>query len=123
MSATDGIWGQNGYPQQVPGTNWAAVSVWDRSELTSAPFFTDIYPHMDDPHFVWRTVENSPWFTAKECEAINKPHRKIYWKKEARTFTYDPDAVLARKRAADLLKNEPQRRAAWIAEQRPEGMA
>ena len=96
-------WGINGYPQVVPGTNYAACTVWANGEQR----WTDIYPFMDNPNFEWRTIENSPWLTEAECETINAPHRKRFWMKEARTFAVDPDARMARNKASDLLNMEP----------------
>lgn len=95
-------WGANGYPQIVPGTGWAAQTVCRNME----PFYTAIYPFRDDPLFEFRTVGNSPWFTKAQCETINAPHRKNFWRKEERTFALDPAAWSAREAAWQLLRRE-----------------
>lgn len=118
MSLKDGIW-DGRYPQQVPGSLWAAWSVWNRAERTDGPFYTEIYPHMDDPCFEWRTVENSPWLTAAQCEVINAPHRKKFWRKEARTFACDKAADDARWRAHVLLCMEPVHKHAYFHPNKP----
>lgn len=96
-------WGQSGYPEIVPKSNWAAVSV---VTMDGQPLMTDIYPFMDDPLFQFRTVQNSPHLTASQREAINLPHRKEYWGKEGRTFAADIAADIARDDAFDLLRVE-----------------
>lgn len=69
--------------------------------------YTDVYLHLDDPLFEFRTPKNSPWLTAQECESINAPHRKKYCGKEKRTYAYDPDADAARRNASETLRREP----------------
>lgn len=98
----EGSWGINGYPQIVPGTGWAAQTVCRNME----PFYTATYHFQDDPLFEFRTVGDSPWFTKAQCETINAPHRKNFWRKEERTFALDPAAWSARETAWQLLRRE-----------------
>lgn len=127
------IWGKNGYPEVVPNSNWAATTVfsyscdnsWWRRLLqlvTGAarvrnlePKWTDIYPFMDDPLFEFRNTTNSPHLTKAQCEIINAPHRKKFWKKEARTFKFalDSAAELARNQAMVMLRRESVYRHKW----------
>jgi len=102
-------WGVNGLPQVVPGSQWAAVSVF----CGDVNAYTSIYAFHDDPLFAFRTPVNSPWLTSAECAAVNLPHRKIYWKKETRTFSLDAAAALARNNAFTVLRREPVMKQAW----------
>lgn len=97
------VWGNNGYPEIVPNTGWAATTIFSDGE----PAYTAIYIFQDDALFRWRTTQNSPWFTAAQCEVINAPHRKKFWRKEARTFAVDSDALAAREAAFVLERREP----------------